>query len=170
VEIPPRTVTDDYLASVGETLDVVFDLDLGEVIEGHHVVARGICFGGPIRQRGRGPAVAGTGEAELAESALHYEFVPGLTPARTSGQGVFDCLWQLSASDDAGTEYNPNATGAFDPAGGGPASRGIRNLGGHVPPHASRLTIQFEPPSGWTPPEPWRSQLVIDLNEKRLAN
>jgi len=161
VDIPLRTVTDDYLAMVGETLDVVFDLDLGELINGHHVVVRGICFGGPV------PPVSG--EPELAESALHYEFVPGLTEERTSGRGFFDCLWGLSAFDDTGTEYSPNTIGAFDPASGGPASRGTRNIGGHVPPGASRLTIQFDPPSGWTPPEPWHRQVVIDLNEKRLA-
>jgi hypothetical protein len=62
VDIPPRTVTDAYLTMVGETLDVVFDADLGEVIDGHHVVVRGICFGGPAR----GP---GSGETTPAESA-----------------------------------------------------------------------------------------------------
>jgi hypothetical protein len=30
---------------MGEQLDVVFDLDLGELVEGHHVVARGIMLG-----------------------------------------------------------------------------------------------------------------------------
>jgi hypothetical protein len=49
VKIPPRTATDQYLARRGEHLDIVFDLDLGELVNGHHVVARGIMLGRPAR-------------------------------------------------------------------------------------------------------------------------
>jgi hypothetical protein len=80
VDIPLRTVTDAYPTMVGETRDIVFDADLGEVIDGHRVVVPGICFGGPARG-------LGSGEATLAESALHHEFVPALTKTRTSDTG-----------------------------------------------------------------------------------
>jgi hypothetical protein len=49
VEIPPGTVTDQYLARRGEQLDVVFDVDLGEFVKGHRVIARGIMLGRPAR-------------------------------------------------------------------------------------------------------------------------
>src|SRR5476651_2512015 len=41
-----RTPTALYLAPMGRHLDVVLDVELGELIEGHHVVARDdvVCF------------------------------------------------------------------------------------------------------------------------------
>jgi hypothetical protein len=45
VEIPPRTATDRYLSQMGERLEIAFDVDLGELIEGHHVYARWIMLG-----------------------------------------------------------------------------------------------------------------------------
>jgi hypothetical protein len=56
MEIPPRTVTDAYLASRGVQLDLAFDVDLGELTRGHHIVARGIMFGRPVRVPKRDPA------------------------------------------------------------------------------------------------------------------
>jgi hypothetical protein len=35
VDIPPRTATDHYLSRMGQRLDIVFDVDLGELTEGH---------------------------------------------------------------------------------------------------------------------------------------
>jgi hypothetical protein len=148
VKIPPRTVTDQYLARMNEHLDVVFDVDLGELVRGHHVVARGIML-----------------EDRLTEPELHYEFVPAL-----AGQGGFDWYWMLEVTDDAGTEYSDNNGGAFDGRGAGAASHGTRDLGGQIPPQARRLTIRFEPAEGWTPPEPWRRMIEIDLRERRLLD
>jgi hypothetical protein len=85
--------------------------------------------------------------------------------ASTSSPG-FGWYWMLSAFDDAGTEYSVNNLGAFDGSSGGAATHGSRQM----PPHARRLTIRFEPAAGWTPLEPWRRQIVIDLHEKRLAD
>ena len=45
MEIPPRTATDRYLSQMGERLEIAFDVDLGELIEGHHVYARWIMLG-----------------------------------------------------------------------------------------------------------------------------
>jgi hypothetical protein len=163
VDIPPRTATETYLSWTGGKLDIVFDADLGELIEGHHVVVRGIMFGVPVEA----PAA---GEAAYTEASLFYEFVPGLTEERTSGHGFFSCYWMLSAADDAGTEYHYNNLGSFDPRSGGAATRGIRQIGGQPPAQARRLIIRFEPPLGWTPPEPWRHEIVVDLHEKRLAD
>jgi hypothetical protein len=150
VDIPPRTATDRYLSQLGERLDIVFDVDLGELIEGHHVVARGISLAPP-------------------EAELHYEFVPGLTEARRHELGGFGWYWMLSATDDVGTGYGDNNDGAFDGESGGAATHGTRDIGGQVPPHARWLTIRFQPVEDWTPPEPWRRQIVVDLQLKRLA-
>ena len=44
----PRDATERYLAHAGRELDIVFDVDLGELIQGHHVIARGIDLGHDI--------------------------------------------------------------------------------------------------------------------------
>ena len=56
MEIPPRTVTDAYLARRGVQLDIAFDVDLGELTRGHHIVARGIMFGRLVRVPKHDPA------------------------------------------------------------------------------------------------------------------
>ena len=56
MKIPRRTVTDAYLARRGAQLDIAFDLDLGELTRGHHIVARGIMLGRPVRVPKRDPA------------------------------------------------------------------------------------------------------------------
>jgi hypothetical protein len=195
VHIPDRTATDDYLARMGEQLDVVFDVDLGELIEGHHVVARGLAFGrsvpaprfeldglrrligsstdpdsgGGFFRRALGPSPA-TEDAEdfvRTDAELHYEFVPGHGSQAFRG---FAWYWKVYASDDVGTNYANHNSGAFDGESAGAAAHGSRDLGGQIPPEATRLTLRFEPPTGWAPPEPWRRELVIDLVGRRLAD
>ena len=187
--MPPRTATDTYLAKRGERLDISFDVDLGELIRGHHVIARGIMHGRQIRTRridpdlirelmSRGdpdngggfiqwPGGSGPGDEEVTstEAELHYEFVPALG---ADAQG-FGWYWMLSVSDDVGTEYNENNGGAFDADATGVAAHGSRDLGGQISPAATRLTIRFTPPDDWEPPEPWRREIVVDLREGRLV-
>ncbi len=134
-------------------LDIWFDLDLGELVEGHHVVLRGIRLGD---------------SGSETESELHYEFVPGLVESERKTKGSFFWFWTLRCSDDVNTYYNGNNSGAFDPKPGGPASHGSRDLGGQIPPEASRLTIEFRPAGGWSPPGPRHNQIVIDLRGRRL--
>jgi hypothetical protein len=190
VKIPPRTVTDQYLARMGKNLDITFDVDLGQLVEDYHVVARGIMLGRPIQvprydtaqlrdliqdggdpdngggffRRGEAPVPTAMDEV-LTEPELHYEFVPGL--AEEHG---LDWYWMLYVTDDVGTEYSDNNGGAFDGRSGGVASHGTRDLGSQIPPQARRLTIRFEPAAGWTPPEPWRRTIDIDLTEGRLLD
>ena len=80
-DIPPRTATDAYLARAASSgravrLDVVFDVDLGELVDGHRVIARGV-------------------EMASSGAVLHYEFVPGVTEAETGRKGMF-WYWTLS--------------------------------------------------------------------------
>lgn len=187
MKIPPRTVTDQYLARRGEHLDIVFDADLGELVRGHHVVARGIMLGRPVRlsRYGGSPQrdlIRPSGDSsnggffqigqsydsemvdeQFTEPGLHYEFVPGL-----AGGHDLDWYWMLYVTDDVGTEYSDSNGGAFDGSSGGPAAHGIRDLGGQIPPEARRLTIRFEPADSWTPPQPWRRSIDIGLRERRL--
>jgi hypothetical protein len=198
VDIPPRTATDRYLSRRGQQLDIVFDIDLGELVEGHHVVARGIMLARPVRVPRADPAREGrvalaaspadrghdagiiirrAGAAHpdavdlvLTEPALHYEFVPGLTETQAHGPGGSGRDWMLSASDDLGSKYSDNNLGAFDGRSGGAATHGYQDIGGQIPPHARRLTIRVQPAEGWTPPGPWHREIVIDLREHRLAS
>ncbi|GAA2205068.1 hypothetical protein GCM10009850_006910 [Nonomuraea monospora] len=145
IRIPPRTATDDYLARMGEKrrLDLAFDIDLGELAEGHRVVARGL---------------------ELLDggAVLHYEFVPGIRPHETEAKGPFFWYWMLSAEDDLDTPYRDDNLGAFDPEGKA-AAHGVRQLGGPVPGAARRLRVSFRPAEGWAPTGSWCSQLEIAL-------
>lgn len=63
--VPDRYETErhvDRMAQLGHPIqiDIPFDIDLGELVPGHTVVARGIEFG-------------------TSEGVLHDEFVPGIT-------------------------------------------------------------------------------------------
>ena len=140
--LPPRTATDAYLAEIGETLDIEFDVDLGELVEGHRVVARGI--------------LNLPGGAEL-----HYELVPGWDSAAAPTG------WAVSAHDDAGTDYGGVSGGALDPPGGdGTATHGIRDLGGPIPADANVLTLEVtldRPLTGYT------KRLVVELTTGALT-
>jgi hypothetical protein len=155
-EIPPRDATRRYFenmrrSGLDRTLDIEFDVDLGELIPGHRVVLRGI-------ELASGPA------------QLHYEFVPGMTDERIKEGGpLFWWFWLVHVADDVGTTYSDDNGGAFDTSGG-PATHGVQNLGGEVPPTASRLTLAFEAPEGWNPPIGSTTRLEIDLRSKTITD
>lgn len=135
-DLPPRTATDAYLAEIGEGLDVAFDIDLGELVAGHRVVARGI--------------LNLPGGAEL-----HYELVPGWdSPGRPKG-------WEVVAHDDAGTDYRGVSGGVLDSPGDGTATHGIRDIGGPIPGKANALTLEFTPDRPLTG---YTRRLVVDLD------
>jgi hypothetical protein len=138
------SATDKYLARSDQRLDVVLNADLGELVEGHHLIARGLILESP-----RTPM----------SSELHYEFVPGLSAAEQDGFGWY---WMVYASDDVGTRYADSNGGGFDTRGG-IATHGTRDIGAIVPRDATQLRIRFEPPAEWHPPEPWCRQLDIAL-------
>jgi len=194
MEILPRTATDAYLARRGVQLDIAFDVDLGELTRGHHIVARGIMFGRPVRVPKRDPArlhalmdaaddpnngggfirrprnaESAAWEERLTGAELHYEIVPGLSEAEAR-PGGFAWDWMLTVTDDVGTKYADYNGGAFDGTSGHAASHGTRDLGGQIPPQATRVTLGVQPASGWTPPGPWRRQIDIDLRERRLTS
>jgi hypothetical protein len=133
----------------GRRIDIPFDVDLGELVDGHRVIARG------LELRGLG-------------AVLHYEFVPGIETEEQDRKGHFFWYWTLRATDDRGTKYDDSNTGGFDTRGG-PSIQGERDVGGRVPRRAATLRLAFEPPEGWTPPEPWRRAIVVDLVRREVV-
>jgi hypothetical protein len=135
-ELPHRTATDAYLAEIGEQLDVAFDVDLGELVEGHRVIARG------IRNL--------PGGAEL-----HYELVPGWDSDSTPTG------WEVVVRDDAGSDYGGVSGGVLDPRGGdGTATHGLRDIGGPIPGEANVLTLEITPERPLTG---YVRRLIVDL-------
>jgi hypothetical protein len=107
-------------------------------------------------------------EAGRADPVLHYEFVPGLTRDEEVAEPFF-WYWMLHVTDDVGTVYNDGNGGARGQTDGGVATHGVRDLGGQVPGGAKQLVITFEPAAGWTPSEPWRKKLLIDMITKTVV-
>ncbi len=151
-DLPPRDATDRFLARLGRwgrRIDIPFDVDLGELVNGHRVIARG------LELRGSG-------------AVFHYELVPGIEREEQNRKGHFFWYWTLQATDDQGTEYDDSNIGGFDTRGG-PSLHGERDVGGRVPRRATRLRLAFEPPDGWSPPEPWQRVIVVDLVHRQVV-
>jgi hypothetical protein len=125
-----------------EELQWTFDVDLGELCNGHHVVARGIRNVEPSAE-------------------LHYDYVPGMRVEETEACPFF-WYWLVEASDDLGTEYNDNNSGWFSDQGGD-STPGERDLGGVIPSGASALTLHFSLAGDSTPSGPWVGRLEVDL-------
>jgi len=151
--VPPRDATERFLAQMsrwGRRIDVAFDIDLGELVDGHRVIARGL-------------------ELRHSGAVFHYEFIPGISAEEQETKGPFFWYWTLHATDDRGTEYDSSNTGGFDTRGG-ESVHGERDLGGRVPRRAARVTLAFEPPDGWQPPEPWRRTIVVDVDRREVVD
>jgi hypothetical protein len=145
-----KSLTDEYLAQSGGELEYVFDVDLGELLQGHHVVLRGI---------ERKMEFAGTFspvEILIQSERLHYEHVPGLTRLSATPD------WSATFFDDVGTSYNDREEGAYDGHSGGAATHGMRDIG-DIPVEARVLTIVIGPARDWAPPEPWIRSYEVDL-------
>jgi len=129
--------------------DIPIDVDLGEIIEGHHVVACALTWGHTVG------------------ASLSYVIVPALSDEEHDG---FAWYWMLAASDDLGTEYLDNNGGAFGPSADGETTEGTRDIGGDIPIEASWLDLSFDPPGEWSPPTPWTREIRVDLHEEGPAD
>jgi hypothetical protein len=152
----PRTATSDYLSANQRQLDIVFDLDLGELMPGHHVVARGI-------ERSRSFTSPGAGrQPSVSVDRFHYEHQPGLTEESE------DPTWKMTAADDVGTAYVNDNSGSYDRLGGDGATHGTRNIDA-IPSEAKRLYLTFSPNRNWQPQHGWRNEIEIDLEDKQIV-
>jgi hypothetical protein len=162
MEIPPRLATDGYLEDNHLRLIWSFDVDLGELIPGHHVVARGISAAQPVRTSMESDVERNDG---TPRHQVHFEHVPGLSRGHVTPD------WGFEATDDVGTSYNHDSQGAYDGLSGGIATHALREVGGNIPPEATRLRLRIEPGYDrtghqWSPAEPWQRELTIDLGTR----
>jgi hypothetical protein len=161
MEGPDRHDASRRMARTGGRIDVCFDIDLGELINGHHVVARGI-------ERWLRPMPPAPPEEPGA--FLHFDFVPGLKEAEEESKGFQFDIWRLTADDDKGAPYGRSGySGCFELPVGTAVTRGYMSFGAEIPEGAARLTLRFEPAAGWTPPEPWVHKLVVDLAGAKVS-
>jgi hypothetical protein len=136
--------TDAYFQRFADKkLTVAFRVDLGELVKGRHIVARGLEF-----------VEAGT--------LLHYDFVPGVQsgPLR---EHVGLQSWSLHTEDDVGTAYSDPNGGGFAGSGGPAPTHGERDLGGYTPSNATQIRLHVTPAPRWRPPSRWVRTLSINL-------
>jgi hypothetical protein len=173
-EVPPRGA-----AFNGRPMILNFDVDCGELIPGHHFVARGL--GGPVRLSiadhwdGDSDEDGDTGDyeqmLELEEAggypgfSLEYELVPGVSAAEAVGDGAFfRFLVGVGYDADVKLPWYPNDGGAIAPFEGGSATHGSRG-DWPLPPGASILTFSLSGVNadGFADRENPAGDLVVDV-------
>jgi hypothetical protein len=102
-------------------MDYPFDIDLGELVPGHRIVARGVRLDG-------------------AALALHYEFVPGVVEQEVP-QGPIPLLFDCRYDTDGPVEDGGCDSGAMAPAEDGPSTHGYRV---YPPPATISARIWFD--------------------------
>jgi hypothetical protein len=166
-EVPARSSAFD-----GRPMMLVFDVDCGELVPGHHFIGRGL--GGPFRTSTRDrwngddpPDARSMAKFEEAGGyptfTLEYELVPGVSAAEAEGN-FFRFL--VGVSYDAGVElpWYPNDGGAIAPFEGGGATHGFRG-DWPLPPDATVLTFSLAgvDAAGFADPDDPAGHLVVDL-------
>jgi hypothetical protein len=150
---------------------LVFDVDCGELIAGHHFIARGL--GGPFRlpipADWDGDSAEYEQMLEFEEAggypgfSLEYELVPGVEEAGAGGN-FFRYLVGVSYNADAELPWSPNDGGAIAPFEGGAATHGSRG-DWPLPPGATTLTFSIAGvnPAGFADTGNPDGHLVVDL-------
>jgi hypothetical protein len=126
-----------------------FDVDCGELVPGHHFIARGL--GGPFRL-----PIPDDWDGDIAEYehmleyeeaggypgfTLEYELVPGVA-AGPAGKDFFRYLVGVSYAADVKLPWWPNDGGVIAPFEGGDATHGARG-DWPLPPDAKVLTFSI---------------------------
>jgi hypothetical protein len=147
-----------------------FDVDCGELILGHHFVARGLA--GPYRLPIPDEDVDDAQQLREFEDAggypgfsLEYELVPGVSAAEGEGEGsFFRFLVGITYQADARLPWEPADGGAIAPFEGGAATHGSRG-DWPLPPDATVLTFSLARvgPDGFPDDEHPAGDLVVDL-------
>lgn len=165
-EVPPRGAVFD-----GRPMMLVFDVDCGELVPGHHFIARGL--GGPFRL-----PIPDDWDGDIAEYeqmlefeeaggypgfTLEYELVPGVRDAEAGGD-LLRYIVGVSYEADAKLPWWPNDGGAIAPFEGGDATHGFRG-DWPLPPGAAVLTFAIAGVSetGFADPEHPAGNLVVDV-------
>jgi hypothetical protein len=127
-------------------LDVHFEVDLGELIEGSHVLLLGI--------RTMAPGTVG--------SVVRVKFDPPVVQSPTLSTG-----WGIeSATDDRQTRYAPG-TGGAEVDAIGRITFGDEDLGVAIPPEAQWIEMTFYPANGFEPAA-WTRRVRVELPTGRI--
>jgi hypothetical protein len=125
------------------TIDVPIEVDLGELIHGHHVVARGLQL------------------RTLRGSLFHYDCVPAI---ERSCQAELDIGWDLGeVIDDVGTRYHHAGGGTWGLSRDGTVNWGEKSLGNGVPATATTLLVRFRQANRGLPEDYSSPSLLFDL-------
>jgi hypothetical protein len=147
-----------------------FDVDCGELVPGHHFIARGLAgpyqLGIPVDWDGDSTEYAKM--LEFADAggypgfSLEYELVPGVPAAEREGN-FFRYLVGISYGADVQLPWEPSDGGAIAPFEGGETTHGSRG-DWPLPPEAKVLTFSLfgVGPSGFSDDNP-AGALVVDL-------
>ncbi|NAZ83870.1 hypothetical protein GTR02_18835 [Kineococcus sp. R8] len=163
MEMPPRS------PRLSDRLLATFDLDCGELIPGHRLIARGLADEGRSKDDFRG----GTDNIEQQMIGLEYELVPGITAEEAAAAGVRDLIVDAGYSVDVPLVWSTGdersgPSSQWKPTGG-PSSAG--QFGPHpLPAGAGRVRFTLHPVTAegiaaghpYGAPEP-AGQVVIEL-------
>jgi hypothetical protein len=120
------------------------DIDLGELIEGQHVVLKGVEV------------------SEFSNSVVHNDFLPGFSESRGSR---LDTSWGLGEIvHDLGTKYEHGGQGGWASDPDGMVRWGDESLGGVIPKRATKLSISFRHANSWLPRDRWVARVDLDLH------
>lgn len=138
-----------------------FDVDCGELIPGHHFVARGLSDVGKLTQSDWEPDAS---TEPVQAFAFEYELVPGVPPGEDAS-GFFQYLVGIAYDCDVDLPWEPADGGAIAPFEGGAATHGAR---GDWPLPAGARTLTFAlygiDASGHPREQP-AGELLVDLGK-----
>lgn len=139
---------------------VAFDLDCGELVRGHHFVARGIAATGELPSQ--------EGDRSAGGISFEYELVPGVEPTDDGG-AFFRYLVGVEYSADVALSRDTNDCGAIAPFKGGASTHGSRG-DWPLPAGARHLTFILHPSedSGFQSAKP-AGAVDVDLQEHAAA-
>jgi hypothetical protein len=131
------------------TIDLPFEVDLGELVEGQHIVTRGI----ELRT--------------TSGSVLHYDFVPGFPES----DRLLDTSWGLGeVHDDLESQYEHSGAGGWGAHPDGVVHWGDEDLGRGIPKEASWVEIDFYPAHSWVPSTEWVQRIRVDLRSGSVVD
>jgi hypothetical protein len=124
-------------------IDVAIDVDMGELMHGHHVVAKGLQLRTP------------------GGSVLHYDCLPMVDP---DSQPELDMGWGIGeVVDDVGTWYRQSGGGVLGLSPGGTLNWGEKYLGNGIPTSATTLLVSFYQASRGLPEDCYSQSLLVNL-------
>ena len=135
---------------------LAFDIDCGELVQGHRFIARGICDQGTDDWH--------DSPTPVPVFSLEYELVPGV-PA-SEDEKFFSFLVGIEYEADVPLPWEPNDAGAMAPFEGGSTTHGSR---GNWPLPRSARVLRFvltgvDPSTGFQREEP-SGVLTVDLGD-----